>query len=157
MEADQKMCKWEQIREEIIAERAEEWQKLLCSKSEFDKEAKKRKVGPKKKPKKQRQETGPPILRRSFRNTKQREEEVDLETGKRKSSMETKKLDFLDFTRKVTVKSCPVCGRNFKGAMGVAAHRSAARMQNSACHPEKENRNKNQNQAVIVTRSQIEE
>ena len=68
MEAGQKMCKWERIREEIIAEREEEWQKLLCSKSEFDKE-KKKKVRSKK-PQKQQQDTGLHILRRSSRNTK---------------------------------------------------------------------------------------
>ena len=36
------MCEYEKIREEIIAERMEEWQKLKDSKKEFDRENKKK-------------------------------------------------------------------------------------------------------------------
>ena len=63
------MCEWERIREQIIAEREEEWQKLKCSKSEFDKVEEKEKVRSKK-PKKQQQDTGLTFLRRSSRKTK---------------------------------------------------------------------------------------
>lgn len=127
---------------------------------------------------------------------KQRKEEVDLETGKRKSWVETTEFEVLDLTGDTPAKksrlslsksplkesnkgkevekvkkslaavtkqaaparqvapapadpgTCPVCGRKFKGEKGVSAHRRA---RNSACHPEKENQSRNQNQAVAVT------
>lgn len=121
---------------------------------------------------------------------KQRKEEVDLETGKRKSWVETTEFEVLDLTGDTPAKktrlslsksplkevnkqkevekvkkslaavskpaapapadpgTCPVCARKFKGEKGVSSHRRA---RNSACHPDKENLTRNQNQAVAVT------
>ena len=120
---------------------------------------------------------------------KQRKEEVDLETGKRKSWVETTEFEVLDLTgetppRKARLSlnksplkeankekddersqkspaknkvpevssiepgTCPVCGRKFKGEKGVNSHRRA---KTSACHPDKENQNRNQQAPAVVT------
>jgi len=99
--------------------------------------------------------------------SKQRREEVDLETGRRKSWVEVQEFEVFDLTggdspaKKVDPREshdptqpppppaptspktdpnlCPVCGRSFKGVKGVAAHRSRSRP-TSACAVGKENR-----------------
>jgi len=87
--------------------------------------------------------------------TQHRKVEVDLETGNRRSWVETTEYEVLDITEATPTKktstahttlnspvpvfepgTCPVCLRKFKGDKGVLSHRRA---RNSACHPDKEN------------------
>jgi len=108
------------------------------------------------KPENQREMFNSPIRVKVVKEvTKQRKVEVDLETGNRRSWVETTEFEVLDITEATPAKkissslttqkspisvfepgTCPVCLRKFKGDKGVLSHRRA---RNSACHPDKEN------------------